>query len=124
MCQSIGSHGLSIFISPWKDGTYYVHLFVGPSIGPSIIACERKRLKTTCLIDFTFSYGLYTSNTLDSMDLGPSTKNKMTATAVGKLTLYLMQDIACERGSLKTAFGLTSHFDMVFISVIPQTLVI
>ena len=65
------------------------------------IACER--LKSTCLIDFIFWYGLYIGNTLDVIDLGSSTKNKMASTAVGRLTLYPIQCIACEYGSLKTA---------------------
>ena len=42
-------------------------------------------------------------NTSDANDLGDSMKNKMAATAVGRLTLYPMQDIACERGTLKNA---------------------
>ena len=75
------------------------------------IACERGSLKTACLIDFTFWYDFYTSATLnhgapcwDAIYLGHSKKNKMAATAVQRLTLYPMQDIACERGSLKTAY--------------------
>ena len=68
------------------------------------IACERGSLKSACLIDFTFWYGFYTSNTLDAIHLGHSKKNKMVATAFHRLTLYPMQDIACERGNLKTAY--------------------
>ena len=64
------------------------------------IACEHGIFKTACRIDFTFSYGLYTGNTLEACDLGPFRKNKMAATAVGRLTLYPLQDIACECGSL------------------------
>ena len=67
------------------------------------IACEHNILKTACQIDFTFWYGLNTTKTLDAIDLGHSTKTKMAATAVWRLTLYPMQDIACERDILKTA---------------------
>ena len=67
------------------------------------IACERDSLKTACWIDFTFWYGLNTTKTSDANDFGHSTKTKMAATAVWRLTLYPMQDIACERDSLKTA---------------------
>ena len=67
------------------------------------IACEHDIFKTDCRIDFTFSYGLNTTKTLDAIDFGHSMKTKMAATAVGRLTLYPMQDIACERDSLKTA---------------------
>ena len=73
--------------------------------------CERGSLKTACLIDFVFLYDFYTSATLnheapcwDTIDLGHSKKNNMAATAVQRLTLYPMQDIACESGSLKTAY--------------------
>ena len=76
---------------------------VRPSVGPSTIACERDILKTACGIDFTFWYDLTTTKTSDAIDLGHSTKTKMAATAVWRLTLYPMQDIACERNSLKTA---------------------
>ena len=44
-----------------------------------------------------------TTKTSDAIDLGHSTKTKMAATAVCRLTLYPMQDIACERDILKTA---------------------
>ena len=67
------------------------------------IACERDILKTACQNDFTFWYGLNTTKTWDAIDLGHSTKTKMATTAVWRLTLYPMQDIACERDSLKTA---------------------
>ena len=67
------------------------------------IACERDILKTACQNDFTFWYGLNTTKTSDAIDLGHSTKTKMAATAVWRLTLYPMQDIACERDILKTA---------------------
>ena len=65
------------------------------------IACERDILKTACQIDFTFWYGLNTTKTWDAIDFGHSTKTKMAATAVWRLTLYPMQDISCECGSLK-----------------------
>ena len=67
------------------------------------IACEHDILKTAYRIDFTFWYGLNTTKTWDAIDLGHSTKTKMAATAVWRLTLYPMQDISCECGSLKTA---------------------
>ena len=67
------------------------------------IACEHNILKTACQIDFRFWYGLNTTKTLDAIDLGHSIKSKMAATAVWRLTLYPMQDIACERDILKTA---------------------
>ena len=72
-------------------------------VRPSTIACERDILKTACLIDFTFWYGINTTKTSDAIDLGHSTKTKMAATAVWRLTLYPMQDIACEHDILKTA---------------------
>ena len=75
------------------------------------IVCERDKLKTACWIDFTFWYGLNTTKTTDAIDLGHSTKIKMAATAVLRLTLYPIQDIACERGSLKIAC-LVDYFDM------------
>ena len=59
------------------------------------IACERGSLKSACLIDFTFWKGLYICNTSDAIHLGPTTKNKMAATAVRRLKFYPMQDIAC-----------------------------
>ena len=75
------------------------------------IACKRGSLKTACLIDFKFWCAFYTSATLehgapcwDAIDLGHSKKNKMAATPVQRLTLYPMQDIACERGSLRPAY--------------------
>ena len=46
------------------------------------IACERDILKTACRIDFTFWYGLNTTKTSDTIDLGHSTKTKMATTAV------------------------------------------
>ena len=67
------------------------------------IACEHDILKTACQIDFTFWYGLNTTKTSDAIDLGHSTKTKMAATAVWRLTLYPMQDIACEHDILKIA---------------------
>ena len=67
------------------------------------IAFERGILKTACWIDFIFWYGLNATKTLEGIDLGHSTKTKMAATAVWRLTLYPVQDIACERGRLKTA---------------------
>ena len=76
---------------------------VGSSVRPSTIACDRDILKTACRIDFTFWYGLNTTKTSDAIDLGHSTKTKMAATAVWRLTLYPMQDISCERDILKTA---------------------
>ena len=80
------------------------------------IGCENDILETTCRIDFTFWYGLNTTKASDAIDLGHSTKTKMAATAVWRFTLYPMQEIACERSSLKTAcqidftfwYGLTS----------------
>ena len=66
------------------------------------IACERDILKTACQIDFTFLCRLNTSWTSDAFDLGHSIKTKMAATAVWRLTLYPIQDIACERDFLKT----------------------
>ena len=106
-----------IFISPSNDRTCYgmVH---SPSVCPFTIACECDilktvgvltlypiqdivcecdSLKTTCRIDFTFRYRFCTSNTADAIHLGHSKKNKMAATAVNRLTLYPMQDIACGR---------------------------
>ena len=67
------------------------------------ISCERDILKTACQIDFTFWYGLNIIKTSDAIDLGHSTKTKMAATAVWRLTLYPIQDIACECDILKTA---------------------
>ena len=74
------------------------------------IACERDNLITACRIDFTFWYGLYITKTSNAIDLGHSTKTKMAATAVWRLTLYPMQDIACECSSLKT----TCRIDFTF----------
>ena len=80
---------------------------VRPSVNPSVcqftIACERDILKTACQIDFTFWYGLNTTKTSDAIDMGHSSKTKMAATAVWRLTLYPIQDIACERDILKIA---------------------
>ena len=45
----------------------------------STIACKRDNLKTLCLITFKFSYDLNTIKTLDAIDFGHSTKNKMAA---------------------------------------------
>ena len=70
---------------------------------PSTIACERDILKTARGIGFTFWYDLNIPMTSGAIDLGHSMKTKMAATAVWRLTLYLMQDIACERDILKTA---------------------
>ena len=82
-------------------------LSVRPSVRPSVrlstIACERDILKTANGIDFTFSYDLNTTKTSDAIDLGHSMKTKMATTAVRRLTLYPMQDIACEHDILKTA---------------------
>ena len=61
-------------------------------------------------------FDLYISNTSDAIDLGPSTKNEMAATAIGRLTLFPIQDIAYECGSLQIGeplVGFTSHFDIV-----------
>ena len=66
-------------------------------------ACESEILTTACWIDFTFWHGLHTTKTSDAIDLGYSTKNKMAAIRIWRLTFYPMRDIACERGSLKTA---------------------
>ena len=55
---------------------------VGPSVGPSTIACERDILKTACGIDFTFRYDLNTTKTSDAIDFGHSKKTNMAATAV------------------------------------------
>ena len=46
------------------------------------IVCECGSLKTACWIDFTFWYGLNTTKTSDTIDLGHSTKIEMAATAV------------------------------------------
>ena len=54
------------------------------------IVCKRSWLKSACLIDFTFWYGLYISNTSYAIDLGPSTKTMIAATAVRRLALYPM----------------------------------
>ena len=74
------------------------------------ISCERDILKTACQIDFTFWYGLNITKTSDTMELGHSTKTKMAATAVWRLTLYHIQDIACERDILKTACQINFTF--------------
>ena len=74
------------------------------------ISCERDILKTACQIDFTFWYGLNITKTSDAIDLGYSTKTKMAATAVRRLTLYHIQDIACERDILKTACQINFTF--------------
>ena len=74
------------------------------------IDCERDILKTACQIDFTLRCGLDTTKTWDAIDFGHSTKTKMVTTAVSRLTLYPMQDIACERDSLKSACGIDLTF--------------
>ena len=43
-----------------------------PSVRLSTIACERDILKTACRIDFTFWYGLNTTNTLFTLAPWPS----------------------------------------------------
>ena len=83
---------------------------VGPSVRPFTIACERDILKTDCQINFTFWYGLNITKTSDAIDLGHSTETKMAATAVWRLTLYPIQNIACERDRLKT----THRIDFLF----------
>ena len=83
---------------------------VGPSFRPFTIACERNILKNAGQIDFTFWYGLNTTKTLAAIDLGHATKTKMAATAVLRLTLYPIQNIACERDILKTAFRINFTF--------------
>ena len=88
------------------------------------IACERDILKTACRIDFIFWYGLNTTKTSDAIDLGHSTKTKMTATSVWRLTLYPIQNIACERDILKTACRINFTFDMTLIPLRPRTLLI
>ena len=67
------------------------------------IACERGSLKTSCQIDLTFWYDFNTTKTLEAIDLGHSAKTKMATTAVWRLTLYPIQNIACESSRLKTA---------------------
>ena len=57
-----------------------VRMSVHPSVCLSTIACECDILKTSCMIDFCF--GLTTTETLDAIDLGHSTKSKMATTAV------------------------------------------
>ena len=79
------------------------------------IASERDILKTACQIDFTFWYGLYTTKTWDAIDFGHSTTTKMPATAVWRLTLYPMQDISCECGSLKSACRIDFTFDKALL---------
>ena len=73
------------------------------SVRLSAIACECDMLKTAYLIDFIFWHGLNITKTLDAIGLGHSSKIKMAATAVWRLTLYPMQDIVCESCSLKSA---------------------
>ena len=73
------------------------------SICPSTIAFEHDISKTAYLIDFKLRDGLInTTKTPEAIYLGHSTKIKMAATVVWRLTLYPMQDIVCECGSLKT----------------------
>ena len=78
-----------------------VRLSVCLSVHPFTIACERDILKTACRIYFTFLYGLNTTKTSDAIDLGHSAKTKMATKAVGRLILYPIQDIDCERDILK-----------------------
>ena len=47
------SYNITIFIRPWKDGTYY-GMALSVRLQPFTIACERDNLKTACQIDFTF----------------------------------------------------------------------
>ena len=53
-----------------------------------------------------FDMVVYTSNTLDAIDLGPSTKKNMPIIAVQRLILY---PIACELVSLKIAYLIDFH---------------
>ena len=105
-----------VFIRPSIDGTYYgMALSVRPSVRPSVclsvclsvrpftIAFERDILKSACQIDFTFWCGLHTTKTSQAIDFGHSTKTKMAATSVWRLTLYPIQDMACGRDILKSA---------------------
>ena len=88
------------------------------TLGPiQDIACERDILKSASQIDFTFWYGLNTTKTSDAIDFGQSTKTKMAATRVCRLTLYFIQDIACERYILKT----TCQNDFTFWYVLNTT---
>ena len=93
-----------------KNLAMFLYALVRPSVRPSTIACERDILKTACGIDFTFRYGLDTTKTSEDIDFGHSTKTKMAATAVSRLTLYPMHDIACECSCLKT----TCQIDFTF----------
>ena len=79
-------------------------------VRPSTIACERDILKTASRIDFIFSYALNTTKTSGTIDLGHSTKTKMAATTVLRLTLYPMLGIAGERNILKLACGIDFTF--------------
>ena len=81
-----------------------------PSVRPFTFACERDILKTACQIDFTFWYGLNNTETSDAIDLGHSTKTKMATTSFRRLTLYHIQNIACERDRFKTASGIDFIF--------------
>ena len=89
------------------------------------IACERDILKNACQIDFNF-LGLNTTKTSNTIDLGHSTKTKMAATSVWRLTLYPIQDIACERDILKNAcqIDFTFRYGLNTIPLRPQTLLI
>ena len=88
------------------------------------IACEHDILRTACQIDITFWYGLNITKTSDAIDLGHSTKTKMAATTVWRLTLYPIQNIACECDRLKPLVGLTSYFYMTLIPLRPWMLLI
>ena len=71
----MGSSGMFFFYACRKTGRImeWPCLSIRPSVRPSTIACERDILKTACLIDFIFLYGLNTTKTLDAIDLGHST---------------------------------------------------
>ena len=103
----IGLYDYSCFYTPFKRRDVLWNGPVRPSVRmsvrPSTIACECDILKTACGIDFRFLYDLNTTKTSDTNDLGHSMKTKMAPTAVYRLTLYPMQDIACEHDILKTA---------------------
>ena len=81
-----------------------------------ILRCYKATLLVLCysllLFDHQLSYAsgnlnntifiwLIITKTSGAIDSGHSRKIKMAATAVWRLTLFHMQDIACERGSLK-----------------------
>ena len=76
------------------------------------IVCERGSLKTAFWIELTSWNDLNTTETSDAIDLGHSTKIKMAATAVWRLTMYPVQDIMLVNATAwKLLVGLTSHFD-------------